>query len=86
MADLDEAIQKEKTSAGAESAGLAPLLLEYAACQRVLEDHSASLDKLKQALAVCRAHPDQPGALDNALLRWGRLNTAWVTQLKQKEI
>lgn len=71
LADLDDAISRESKLNGPDSAALVPLLIDYSATQKVLEDHSAALDRLKQALSICRKHTD-PAALDDTLCALGQ--------------
>ncbi len=71
LADLDDAMARESKLNGPDSAGLVPLLIDYSAAQKVLEDHSAALDRLKQALTICRKHTD-PAPLDDTLCALGQ--------------
>jgi tetratricopeptide (TPR) repeat protein len=56
MADLDEQIEKE-SKANPDSIKLVPLLVQYAGQDRLIEEHSDALVKLKQALAIARKNP-----------------------------
>lgn len=56
MADLDEQIEKE-SKANPDSIKLVPLLVQYAGQDRLIEEHSDALAKLKQALAIARKNP-----------------------------
>lgn len=71
LADLDDAMARESKVNGPDSVGLVPLLIEYSATQKVLEDHSAALDRLKRALTICRKHTD-PAPLDDTLCALGQ--------------
>lgn len=71
LADLDDAMTRESKLNGPDSAGLVSLLIDYSATQKVLEDHSAALDRLKQALTICRKHAD-PAPLDDTLCALGQ--------------
>jgi TonB family protein len=56
MSELDEQIQKE-SKINPDSLKLVPLLVQYAGQDRLIEEHTEALAKLREALAIARKTP-----------------------------